>query len=223
MWTLPNILTASRILAAPIIALAAMAPAGSAWTVFAFALFVVAALTDFFDGWIARRFDMRSGFGAMLDPIADKVMAIVIFAVLIGMSASYHGAGTGALSEVPAILVAGPCLVMIVRELMVAGLREFIGGIRLAVTPLARWKTTVQLTAAGVLLFVHALPAIDMMTAPGTGGIPAHLALMPEPAYETELLMTALVLLWLAMILTVWTAFDYFKKGWPHVAARKDA
>lgn len=222
MWTLPNILTASRIVTAPVIALAAMAPAGSGWTVFALLLFVVASVTDFLDGWIARHFDQRSAFGAMLDPIADKVTAIVIFAVLIGMSASYRGAGTGALAEVPALLVAGPCLVMIIRELMVSGLREFIGSVRLPVTRLAKWKTTVQLTAAGLLLIVHALPALDLMASTGEDGIPPHLALMTDPPYETELLFLGLLLLWIAMILTVWTGLDYFRKGWPYVMGRKD-
>ncbi|MGF1551991.1 MAG: CDP-diacylglycerol--glycerol-3-phosphate 3-phosphatidyltransferase [Paracoccaceae bacterium] len=187
MWTLPNFLTIGRIAAAPVVALAALAPAGSAWAWLAFALFALAALTDYADGWLARRLDQKSALGVMLDPIADKVMVIVVLASLMGAV----GEGGGRL------LVMLPALAIVLRELLVSGLREYLGDVKLPVTSLAKWKTAAQLTAVGALLFAHAVPSLAPL-----GGV-------------------ALAVLWVAAALTGWTGLDYFRQAGPHLSARE--
>ncbi|MGF1659708.1 MAG: CDP-diacylglycerol--glycerol-3-phosphate 3-phosphatidyltransferase [Rubrimonas sp.] len=140
MWTLPNILTVGRLLAAPCVLLAIVAlPEGKgAWA--AFALFAAAALTDWLDGKLARARGQESGFGRMLDPIADKAMTLIALAALMGL----HG---------PAFWLAAPVAVIVLRETAVAGLREYLQGADiLSVTRLAKWKTTAQLAAIAVLL-----------------------------------------------------------------------
>jgi CDP-diacylglycerol--glycerol-3-phosphate 3-phosphatidyltransferase len=176
---LPNLATAARIaLAVIVFALLAaaaglgpfkaspgLAPALIGW---ALALFGIAALTDFLDGWLARRLDARSALGVMLDPIADK---IAIVAAIVGLAA------------LDAPLVAWPGALMLMRELFVAGLRE--SGMKLPVSQLAKWKTTVQLVALSVAMAAELVPAL-------------------RPA--------ALPLLWLATGLTLWTGLDYLRR-----------
>ncbi len=101
----------------------------------ALAAFVIASLTDFVDGWLARKLDAASPLGAMLDPIADK---IAVVAVIIGLGA------------MDPLLVATPGALILGRELVVSGLRET--GLKLPVTMLAKWKTTAQLVALGLCI-----------------------------------------------------------------------
>jgi CDP-diacylglycerol--glycerol-3-phosphate 3-phosphatidyltransferase len=103
-------------------------------------LFIFASLTDYIDGWLARKWGQISRFGAMLDPIADKAMVVIALAVLLGL----HGISDWTLIPVAAILF---------REVFVSGLREFLGETAglLKVTPLAKWKTAVQMVAISLL------------------------------------------------------------------------
>ena len=147
-WTVPNILTVLRLLAAPGIALAFLflARPWADWA--AIILFVTAALTDFVDGYLARRWNQMTKLGAMLDPIADKAMVVIALAVLM------------ALYQLQWLLVI-PATLILFREVFVSGLREFLGDTAgtLKVTRIAKWKTTTQLVAISVLLaqglFVH--------------------------------------------------------------------
>ena len=176
---LPNLVTAARIaLALGVFALlaaaaglgpvAAAADARAAVIGSALARFVIAALTDFLDDWLARRLDARSALGVMLDPIADK---IALVAAVVGLSA------------LDAPLVAWPGTLMLMRELFVAGLRET--GMKLPVSQLAKWKTTVQLTGLCAAMGAELVPAL-------------------RPA--------AAALLWLATGLTLWTGLDYLRR-----------
>jgi cardiolipin synthase (CMP-forming) len=176
---LPNLATAARIALAvivfallavaarlgPVAAPADLRPALIGW---ALGLFAIAALTDFLDGWLARRLDARSALGVMLDPIADK---IAIVAAIVGLAA------------LDAPLVAWPGALMLMRELFVAGLRE--SGMKLPVSQLAKWKTTVQLVALGAAMGAELVPPL-------------------KPA--------AVALLWLATALTLWTGLDYLRR-----------
>lgn len=182
IWTLPNLLTIARIAAAPIVAL--MLAQNYFWP--AFLLFTAAALTDFLDGWLARRLDQQSPLGQMLDPIADKVMVIVILSVLTALP--------GGMSPVYLL----PALVILMRETLVSGLREYLGAVKLAVTPLAKWKTTAQLIAIGALLLSHALLG------------------------ATWLLGAGLALLWLAGLLTLISGWDYFRKAMPYIQENRE-
>ena len=138
-FTIPNFLTISRVIAAPLVAAVFLVfdRLDAQWI--AFWIFSIAAITDYFDGYLARKWGQVSGFGRMLDPIADKAMVVVAGAVLVGL---YDMAGV--------VLI--PVTIILLREVMVSGLREYLKGAKiLDVTFLAKIKTTAQLTAIGAL------------------------------------------------------------------------
>ena len=155
---IPNILTVTRIvLGAAVFAMMAAVAAGAArgWADAAFALFTVGALTDFFDGWLARRWKAASAWGAALDPIADK---IAVLAAVLGLVL----AGAGMAVAIPGFLI-------LFREVFVSGLREAGAGrgVSLPVTWLAKWKTTVQLVALSLALLATGLGS-DMLAITAT-------------------------------------------------------
>lgn len=176
--SLPNILTIARILAIPVIVwlvLAGTAPLG--WA--AFALYVAAAVTDYVDGVLARRLDAGSSLGTMLDPIADKML---VGALIVTFAATGQLAG--------ADLV--PALVIVLREMLISGLREYLGGrqVAVAVSPLAKYKTATQLVAIGLVMLEPLIAGIGLL---------ADLAL------------------WLAAALTAWTGYRYVVGAWQHL------
>lgn len=179
MWTLPNLLTLARILAAPLVPVVFLLwPLPQAHLI-AFWLFTLAALTDYVDGALARAWNQQSPLGTMLDPIADKAMVVIALALL------------QALSDLDP-LVTLPATAILLREVLVSGLREYLGDIKLAVTRLAKGKTAAQMVAIGL-----------MLAPPGWGAAGLGLAL-----------------LWLAAGLTVLTGADYFAKGLRHMRER---
>ena len=186
MWTIPNMLTVARVLATPLIAVIFVVLDGpSAWWA-AFVVFTVAALTDFLDGWLARKLNQVSAFGRMLDPIADKAMVAVAGAVLTAL----YGVD-------PLVLI--PVALILLREVCVSGLREFLKGAPIMdVTLLAKWKTTAQLVAIGALFLAGALGSALVETA-------------------------GLALLWIAAGLTIVTGWDYFRRGLAYIQAQEDA
>lgn len=184
----PNALTSGRIALAVLVffALAAAARAGAedpsgrsrrALVILALVAFVVAAATDYFDGWLARRLHASSPWGAILDPIADK---LALLAAVLGLSV---------LEPVTAIAVPG--FIMLFREVFVSGLREAGAGrgLRLPVTALAKWKTTVQLTALTVEMLALLAPSGWRITVAGD------------------------LLMWIAAALTLWTGWQYFSSA----------
>ncbi len=178
---IPNILTLFRVVAAPCVALVFLVAERPLADMAAFLLFTVAAISDFFDGWLARKWGQVSAFGRMLDPIADKAMVAITGAILLAL----HGL---------APLVVIPVTIILLRETLVSGLREYLKGARvLDVTVMAKWKTTAQMMAFGGLLMAGAFDA---------GWI--------EPV--------SLILLWVAAALTAITGYDYFAKGLAHIA-----
>ena len=140
MNNLANILTVSRLLLLPFIILLFFFQAPWAvWTVLG--LYVVGAVTDWLDGWVARRYDQVSEFGKFMDPISDKIFVVTMLLLLI------------AFDRIQGIFVLA-VIVILVREFLVSGLREFLGPkeIKLPVTNLAKWKTTAQMVATGMLI-----------------------------------------------------------------------
>lgn len=182
MWTLANILTLSRIVVIPLLIATFFIeqPLGSH---LAFVLFTLAGVTDFFDGWVARSTGTVSKIGQFLDPIADKLM---VAAVIVMVVAADWVSGVHVIAAV----------VIMCRELLVSGLREFLAGISVGVpvTWAAKWKTTVQMVALGSLCWT-------------AGG--AQLGL---PALEV-----GLIGLWIAAALTLYTGFDYLRAGLKHM------
>ncbi|ARE40250.1 CDP-diacylglycerol--glycerol-3-phosphate 3-phosphatidyltransferase [Rhodovulum sp. P5] len=146
-WTLPNILTVLRLLAAPLLPLAYFLWESPVADLVAVTLFVAASVTDWFDGYLARKWHLTTRFGAMIDPIADKAMVLVALLVIVAR----HDM---------AVWLTLAATVILFREVFVSGLREFLGAQagQLKVTKLAKWKTTVQMVAITVLLAYGLLP-----------------------------------------------------------------
>ncbi len=181
MSNLPNILTLARIVVIPVIVALFYVPGdGARWL--AFALFVAAGITDFLDGWLARRMGVASAIGRFLDPIADKLLVAAVLVML---------ASGGELSRAGVIAA----LIVLLREVLVAGLREHLAELRvgLPVSRLAKWKTTAQMAALGLLLLGPVAPA----------GWPV--AALGEAC------------LWLAALLTLVTGWDYLRTALRHV------
>jgi len=215
-WTVPNILTVARMIAAPMVALIflILPRPWADWV--AMILFLGASLTDYVDGYLARAWNQISRFGAMLDPIADKAVVVVALAVLLGI----HGVTAWLLVPVTAILF---------REVFVSGLREYLGhtASTLKVTPLAKWKTMVQMVAITLLfawgMFDHYFIMQtfgmngEMVSGSLAGDIPDDVGLVWK--YNALMLTSygGLVLLWLAAGLTLVTGADYFRKAMPHL------
>lgn len=183
--SLPNLLTLSRILAVPLLVLL-MWDAGWLGYVLAFALFCVAGITDYFDGYLARSYGTVSKLGQFLDPIADKIMVAAVIVMLIE-NHIVHG-----FSVIAAIVI-------LLREIAVSGLREYLAGVQVSVpvSKLAKWKTTFQMVAIGALILA---------------GVGAQLPWF-LPAAEVGILC-----LWAAAALTLVTGYDYLRVGLKHMA-----
>ncbi len=173
-----NLLTLFRIIIIPfIVALFYFPGAWAAWT--AVGLFVLAAITDFFDGYFARSLNQVSAFGKFLDPIADKLIVTVTLFLLV------------AFDRLEGLWII-PALIILVREILIAGLREFLGpyNIKVPVSKLAKWKTTVQLVVISFLIAGEY----------GNEVIP----------FANEIGHFGLLV---AMVLTVMTGWNYLKTG----------
>jgi cardiolipin synthase (CMP-forming) len=189
MLSLPNILTLSRILAVPILVFLLWPGAKPTGTqplpvdyALAFALYCLMGITDYFDGYLARAQGTVSKLGVFLDPIADKIMvaAVILMLVFTRDVDGWHAIAA---------------LIILLREIIVSGLREFLAGLQVSVpvTALAKWKTTAQLVALGGIILAGALP---------------EWALLKQ---------AALALLWVAAILTLLTGWDYLRVGIKHM------
>ncbi|MBZ8134899.1 CDP-diacylglycerol--glycerol-3-phosphate 3-phosphatidyltransferase [Afifella sp. IM 167] len=183
--TIPNMLTFGRIAAAPLVGATFFIP-GNAGPWIAFTIFVIASITDYFDGYLARIWEQQSALGRMLDPIADKLLVAVSILILVadGMLAGWS-------------IWAG--IIILMREMLVSGLREFLADLRVSVpvTKLAKWKTTLQLVAIAALLIAPAL----------------------QGAKSGFIINTGLAFFWVAAIVTLYTGYDYFRAGLKHLVA----
>ena len=187
MLTLPNLLTLSRILAVPILVFLLWKPSWWDYGI-TFVLYCLVGITDYFDGYLARAQGTVSRLGQFLDPIADKIMVVSVIAMLV--TTRQHGA-------VP--LIEGfhivPALVILLREITVSGLREFLAGLQVSVpvSALAKWKTALQMFALGALILSGSVPQLPWV----------HLV--------------GIVSLWSAAVLTVITGWDYMRVGLKHM------
>jgi CDP-diacylglycerol--glycerol-3-phosphate 3-phosphatidyltransferase len=215
-WTLPNILTVLRLLAAPGVAVMFLyfTRPYADWA--ALALFIIASVTDWFDGYLARAWGQETKLGAMLDPIADKAMVVVALMVIVGYS-----------SMSPWLVL--PATVILFREVFVSGLREFLGDTAgtLKVTKLAKWKTTFQMVAIAVLFAQGVFEHYLGMSIFGMDHTLAEAILTgtEEDLHGLRWKHTGmvwagnggLILLWIAAALTAITGWDYFRKALPHL------
>ncbi|MDP4604696.1 MAG: CDP-diacylglycerol--glycerol-3-phosphate 3-phosphatidyltransferase, partial [Erythrobacter sp.] len=155
MSSMPNILTLSRIFAVPLLAFFLWWPEWRLGYLIGFVLYTIIAITDYIDGYLARSYGTVSKLGTFLDPIADKIMVAAVILVLTAQG-YLRGPYAGDVH-----VIAG--LVILIREIAVSGLREFLGGIQVSVpvSKLAKWKTTFQLVSLGALILggaVHGAP-----------------------------------------------------------------
>jgi cardiolipin synthase (CMP-forming) len=189
MLSLPNLLTLSRILAVPILVFLLWPGTKDASSqplpidyVLAFILYCLMGITDYFDGYLARAQGTVSKLGVFLDPVADKIMvaAVIVMVVFTRDVNGWH------------VIAA---LIILLREMIVSGLREFLAGLQVSVpvSNLAKWKTTAQLVALGGIILAGALPDWHLLK------------------------QAALALLWLAAILTMITGWDYLRVGIRHM------
>jgi cardiolipin synthase len=179
---LPNLLTLSRIIIIPVL-VGLFYVDGDAWRWVSVVLFSLAGVTDYFDGYLARKWAQISAFGRFLDPIADKLL---VAAVILMLVATHRIRG----------LVVLPALVILCREVMVSGLREFLAQVNVGVpvSRLAKWKTALQLIALGILIVGEA--AGDWTQFVGETG------------------------LWIAAAITIITGYDYLSAGLKHMTPR---
>ncbi|MBO9434104.1 CDP-diacylglycerol--glycerol-3-phosphate 3-phosphatidyltransferase [Ruegeria sp. R13_0] len=217
-WNLPNILTLLRLLAAPGLAVMFLYFTRPYADWFALILFMSAAITDWFDGYLARAWKQETKMGAMLDPIADKAMVVIALMILVGYSTEHW---------TPWLVL--PATVILFREVFVSGLREYLGDVAgtLKVTKLAKWKTTAQMFAIAILFsqgifehnFVMATFGMDptiidqVLTgeAEDINNIRWHL----EGMFWSGRI--GLWLLWIAATLTLISGYDYLRKAMPHL------
>jgi CDP-diacylglycerol--glycerol-3-phosphate 3-phosphatidyltransferase len=188
MLTLPNLLTLSRIFAVPLLVFLLWKPAPYDYLI-TFVLYCIVGVTDYFDGYLARAQGRISRLGQFLDPIADKIM---VAAVLVMLMASRKADGDVPIIQDWSVI---PALIILLREIMVSGLREFLAELKVLVpvSALAKWKTTLQLLALGALLLGGAFPAQHWI----------HLV--------------GIASLWAAAALTLITGWDYLRVGLKHM------
>jgi cardiolipin synthase len=178
---LPNLLTLSRILVVPAIVGLLYLP-GEFWRWVACALYILACVTDYFDGHFARTMRQTSALGRFLDPIADKLLVASVIVIMVA---------TGQIAG-PTVLAG---LIILCREILVSGLREYLAELKVGVpvTTIAKWKTTLQMVALGVLIVGDA----------GPGWLPVR--------------TIGELLLWIAAVLTLVTGYDYLRTGLRHM------
>ena len=184
VYNLPNILTISRIAVIPLIFISIYITT-FAWSMFAAVLFAIASITDYFDGYLARARNETSAFGRLLDPIADKLLVATALVVILAKSEMYNWS-----------LTVIPAFVILCREILVSGLREFLREVNvgLPVTKLAKWKTAFQMTALAMMLFR------DLWVGWSVIGE---------------------FLLWVAAILTFITGYEYYQRSLEYVRAEE--
>ena len=201
-WTIPNMLTALRLLAAPMVPVMFLYFARPLADWLALILFAGASVTDWFDGYLARAWKQQTKIGTMLDPIADKAMVIIALLVICGYS-----------TWTPWLVL--PATIILFREVFVSGLREYLGDTAgtLAVTKLAKWKTTLQMVAIAVLfsqgIFEHQAEIKEI-----AGDMLAEQRYLDVRIWAGRV---GVALLWLAAVLTLVTGWDYFRKAMPHL------
>ncbi len=187
MLTLPNLLTLSRIVAVPLLVFLLWRPTPIDYGI-TFILYCVVGITDYFDGYLARAQGQISRLGQFLDPIADKIMVAAVLVMLISSRKA------NPVPEIEGLHIIA-ALIILLREIIVSGLREFLGPLNVSVpvSTLAKWKTTLQLVALGALILGGAFPA------------------------QPWIHVVGLACLWAAAALTLVTGYDYLIIGLKHM------
>jgi cardiolipin synthase len=205
MFSIPNLITISRILLVPVFAVLFAVP-GAPARIAAFVIFCIAGVSDALDGLAARKLNAGSDFGRMLDPIADKILVAVALMMLVS-EGNFSQLTLDFSHGIRSFLKLVPALVILSREILVSGLREFLAGaaVSVPVTRIAKAKTTIQMIAIGAMI-------LD----------PLAWRWLPDNVATTYSLV-AYVGLWVAAALTVGTGYAYFRGGLRHLHPRARA
>lgn len=186
----PNLLTLLRIVLIPLFVAAYYAPLAYAHMIAAI-LFITAAFTDWLDGYLARRLDQHSHFGAFLDPVADKLMVVAALVMLLADPRVQAQVLDQRLYTIVIVVILG-------REITVSALREWMAEVgkrsHVAVSFIGKVKTSAQMIAIPFLLW-------------------------REPLWGLPMLRIGEVLLYLAAALTLWSMLVYLKAAWPNLVA----
>ncbi len=189
MYNLPNLLTLLRVILIPIFVGLFYYPTDRS-NMFAAIVFVIAALTDLLDGYLARKLKQTTKFGAFLDPVADKIIVCTALVLIV----EYYSVHVGEFFPHMNLLISIPAMVIIAREIVVSALREWMAEIgqraQVAVNWVGKWKTTIQMTAIALLVW----------------------------RYNEPMIYAAVGLLGLATILTIWSMVMYLKVGLSHMS-----
>jgi CDP-diacylglycerol--glycerol-3-phosphate 3-phosphatidyltransferase len=193
MWTIPNQITLFRIILIPIFLIIFYLPLS--WSHFgAFAVFWLASVSDILDGYLARKLNQSSAFGAFIDPVADKLMVVVALVMIAQDYSSW--------------LVSIAAIIMIAREVFISALREFMSSIGkrnvIAVSNMGKYKTAAQMLGIMGLIWQ---PSYD---------IPLILFYLPHEVIN----YLAYGFYAIATVLTVTTWVSYFKAAWPELKAQ---
>ncbi len=197
MFNLPNVLTIIRIVAIPFILVLYYLPTGWAHPIAAL-IFLLACVTDWLDGYLARALNLTTPFGAFLDPVADKVMVCIVLILVVGAPQFQFISINQAVHTIPAAAITIPAAIIVSREIVVSALREWMAEIgqrtSVAVSRLGKVKTAMQMAALTILVFCD-------------GATPAALILI------------GYVFLYVAAFLTIWSMLVYLRAAWPMMRA----
>jgi CDP-diacylglycerol--glycerol-3-phosphate 3-phosphatidyltransferase len=191
----PNILTFARILLIPLLVLAYYSPLLYGHPLASF-IFALACITDFFDGYLARSLHQLTKLGAFLDPVADKLIVCITLVIIVGEPQFQFVSLDSTVTNIPSYFITIPAGIIVSRELVVSALREWMAELgkraKVAVSYLGKVKTAVQMLALTVLLFC-------------------------DNATEPYIVLTGYILLYIAVLLTIWSMFIYLNMVWIEV------
>jgi CDP-diacylglycerol--glycerol-3-phosphate 3-phosphatidyltransferase len=193
MLNLPNILTMLRIVAIPVFVLVFYLPISWGHPAAAF-IFALACITDWLDGYLARSMKQMTRFGAFLDPVADKLMVSIALVMIVAEAQFQFVSATSKMFALPAFMITIPAAIIVSREVIVSALREWMAEIgkhkSVVVSNLGKVKTTIQMIALVVLIYC-------------------------DPTTSASIIVLGYVLLYVAVILTIWSMVIYLKAAWP--------
>ncbi len=192
MFNLPNMLSLARIVIIPFVFVIYYLPIPWGHTAAAI-MFMLACLTDWLDGYLARTLKLSTPLGAFLDPVADKIMVCVVLVLVVGESRLQTVPFHKVFYHPPAIMVTVPAAIIVSREIIVSALREWMAELgrrtSVAVSRLGKVKTAIQMIALTLLVYC-------------------------TPVTQASIVLTGYILLYVAALLTVWSMVIYLKAAW---------
>ncbi len=194
MLNLPNILTLIRLALIPVFVGLFYWPTPRS-NLMAACVFIIAALTDLLDGYLARKLNKTTKFGAFLDPVADKIMVCVALVLIV----EFYSVHVSEFFPHMNLLISIPAMIIIAREITVSALREWMAELgkraMVAVSWVGKWKTTIQLISIAGLIW----------------------------RYDIVIIYCSLGMLMVATVLTIWSMIMYLRAAFSEMREEKHA